>query len=110
MSTETESAAGAVINAGMGMAADYLLDQLCCAEPSAARWSRTLDCGTMRVRIRVEVEPTGLTAEQAAAEAIASDPAETPEVRAAARAVLAGGPGLGEAVALLSRTGPWPGP
>lgn len=109
MSTETESAVGAVVDAGMGMGADYLLDQLGCVEPSAEQWVRTLECGTMRVRIRVDVEPTGLSAEQAAAEVIASDPNEAPEVRAAARVVVAGGPGLGEALALLSRTGPWPG-
>ncbi|GGV77474.1 hypothetical protein GCM10010294_45050 [Streptomyces griseoloalbus] len=104
----TESTAHAVVDASMDMGADYLLDQLHCAEPTALDWERTLDCGTMRVRIRVEVEPTGLTADQAAAEVIASDRNEAPEVRAAARVVMAGGPGVEAAVAVLARSGPWP--
>ncbi|MDX2703960.1 hypothetical protein PV350_13970 [Streptomyces sp. PA03-6a] len=103
MNTTTDSTVGAA----MEMAADCLLDQLAGMAPHAEQWGRTLDCGTMRVRIRVEVEPTGLTAEQAAAAVVASDLAEQPESRAAARVVLAGGPSVGEALNVLARSGPW---
>ncbi|MEU3413757.1 hypothetical protein ABZ760_21220 [Streptomyces sp. NPDC006658] len=106
----TENSTHTVINAGMDMAADHLLDQLDCAEPSTAHGERTLHCGTVRVRIRVDVEPTGLTAEQAVAAVIAGDENEAPEVRAAARAMLAGGPCIEAARKVLARSGPWPSP
>lgn len=87
-----------------------ILEGLGGQEPRAGTYDDVLDCGTMRVRLRIEVEPTGITREQAAAAAVAEDAAEPPEVRAAARLVAAGGEGLEEALAVLSRTGPWPGP
>ncbi|HEX5567978.1 MAG TPA: hypothetical protein VFY14_13810 [Streptomyces sp.] len=104
----TESSTAAAVDSGMAMAADYLLDQLDCAEPTAQRWARTLHCGTVRVRIRVEVEPTGLTAEQAVAAVIAGDENEAPEVRAAACLLVAGGEGAVAARDVLARSGPWP--
>jgi hypothetical protein len=104
----TENSTRAAIDAGVDIAADYLLDQLDCAEPSAERLERTLDCGTVCIRIRVEVEPTGLTAEQVVAAVIAGDENEAPEVRAAARAMLADGAGTDVAREVLARSGPWP--
>ncbi|MFE8011484.1 hypothetical protein ACFU3O_01950 [Streptomyces antibioticus] len=104
----SERTAATVVDTAVAMGADYLLDRLHCAEPTALDWERTLDCGTMRVRIRVEVEPTGLTGEQVAAETVAGDENELLEVRAAARLVLAGGPGREAALEVLARSGPWP--
>ncbi|GAB2325623.1 hypothetical protein [Streptomyces variabilis] len=94
----------------MNMAADVILDQIGGHEARPERWARTLECGTVRVRIRVEVEPTGLTVEQAAAAVVAGDDNEAPEVRAAARLLLAGGPGVEAAREVLARSGPWPLP
>lgn len=97
----------AVVNA-MSMATDALLDEIGGHEPFAEQWTRTLGCGTVRVRIRVEVEPTGLSVEEAGAACIAGDENETPEAREAARVVLAGGPGIEAAREVLARSGPWP--
>ncbi|GHC26940.1 MULTISPECIES: hypothetical protein [Streptomyces rochei group] len=104
----TETSVRDVVDATMEMSAGHLLERLDCAAPTNGQWARTVDCGTVRVRIRVEVEPTGLTADQAAAAVIAGDENEAPEVRAAARLLLAGGPGVEAAVAVLAGSGPWP--
>ncbi|MFF9215499.1 hypothetical protein [Streptomyces viridosporus] len=106
----TESTVHDVVAAGMNMGAEHLLEQLDCAAPTTEQWERTLDCGTVRVRIRVEVEPTGLTAEQAVAAVIAEDENEAPEVRAAARLLMASGEGSEVARQVLADTGPWPLP
>ncbi|MDX3400073.1 hypothetical protein [Streptomyces sp. ME01-18h] len=97
-----------IVGDAMNMAADIILDEVGGHEARPERWARTLECGTVRVRIRVEVEATGVTVEEAAAEAIAADPGEAPEVRAAARIVAAGGPGREAALRVLRATGPWP--
>ncbi|MEU9641505.1 hypothetical protein [Streptomyces sp. NPDC048188] len=106
----TESTVRDVVDATMDMSAGHLLEQLDCAAPTSGQWERALDCGTVRVRIRVEVEPTGLTADQAVAAVIAEDENEAPEVRAAARLLMAGGPGVEAARAVLVGSGPWPSP
>lgn len=91
MRTDTGTAQD-VVDAAMTMAAEHLLEKLIEQPPRRADWSAELDCGTVRVRMRVEVVPTGLTAEQWVAAVIASDPAEPSAVRAAARLVAAGAP------------------
>ncbi|XKK63917.1 hypothetical protein HFP71_16860 [Streptomyces sp. ARC32] len=96
------------VDVAMTMSANHLLEELDCAAPAAEQWESTLDCGTVRVRIRVEVEPTGLTADQAVAAVIAGDENEAPDVRAAARLLMAGGAGTEAAAAVLARSGPWP--
>ncbi|MGW3186333.1 hypothetical protein ACWDBT_00555 [Streptomyces ardesiacus] len=92
------------VSTAVDMAAETLFDLLDNRTPDPQEWVRALDMGTVRVRIRVDVEPTGKTPEQALAEVVASDPAESLEARAAARTVLAGGPGLDAAMSVLS----WP--
>ncbi|MFJ4339397.1 hypothetical protein [Streptomyces sp. NPDC088915] len=97
----TETTVYGHVDDSMDMAVDYLRDRLDCTEPTTEQWARVLDCGTVRVRIRVDIEPTGRTAEQYLADVIASDPAEAPELRAAAAVVAAGGPGLETALTVL---------
>ncbi|MEV0209438.1 hypothetical protein AB0H97_29995 [Streptomyces sp. NPDC050788] len=67
-------------------------------------YSEVRDCGTVRVRVAVEVEATGRTLEQACAQVLADDDNESPEVRAAARVLVAGGPQLEAARAILRAT------
>ncbi|EPD62399.1 hypothetical protein [Streptomyces sp. HGB0020] len=104
----TDNPASKALNTAMLMAAHHIHEEISFLEPRHDTWARDLDCGVVRVRIRVEVEPTGLTLDQALAAAIAADENETPEVRAAARLVAAGGPDAEEAVGLLAQSGPWP--
>ncbi|MGJ5897980.1 hypothetical protein ACSCBZ_39440 [Streptomyces niveiscabiei] len=111
MTTETGSRiTEGRIGGSVDMLTYMLLEGISGEQPFTEAYDDELDCGTMRVRIRIEVEPTGLTPEQAGAAVVADDPAEPPHVRAAARRVMAGGPGLEDARALLSSTGPWPFP
>lgn len=111
MTTETSSRiTEGCIGGSVDMLAFAVLETLCGEQPFTEVYDDELDCGTMRVRIRIEVEPTGLTPEQAGAAVVAGDSAEPEHVRAAARQVMAGGPGLEDARALLSGTGPWPFP
>jgi hypothetical protein len=67
-------------------------------------YSEVRDCGTVRVRVAVEVEATGRTLEQACAAILAEDGNESPEVREAARVLVAGGPRLEAARAILRAT------
>lgn len=67
-------------------------------------WAETRDVGTVRLRVAVEVEATGRTLEQACAAILADDGNELPAVRKAAQAVVAGGPQLEAARAILRAT------
>ncbi|MCT9107940.1 hypothetical protein N4G69_20260 [Streptomyces mirabilis] len=65
--------------------------------PTEGSRALAVDCGPVLLRVSVVFEPTGRTREQAEADCLAGDPAEVPAVRAAARVVTAGGPGIGGA-------------